>query len=735
MHLKRLINLSMALVILGMFFIVQPVNAEEEDIQNRVNAELNIELISATDLKISVTMDVSRAVAFGSVYDHSGIASLATSSNPDDIEARGVIKRDLHDALKSQIEASFENADVAPVYEKPVYENNVFVEEYMVNLTSSFFDMNETVNAHDFVNGVLDMDANVSYAFDLSAEGGWNNSYIFDLGDNFDFYTDGEYNEIDKTITWEVLNGNGNRPYKTAELILNAKNPTVKNLDSENIFLEFELDSTNVKETSLNANVVIETADISVYNVLPDFIDNLQFIPADGFRLFEENGFITWNNTYEKTVKPVKENITRVIEESSFNQTLDLTRTWDNISTIDCPVAYEVDNMNSEPSLKMILSDGDVDFKICSLSNRALFGLINSGANTNISQGDINFGDKLNEIGYDYNASLFLPDNMYLDGKNIYKWNESVSVKGKFESDVANSFTKEKKETIIEMEVQSTDLNLLSFFTGKTELTFGMYLQEKREYNVTSTSGVFSLPEKVVLPHLCSDAFRLCVEENVFSAKNIDDYLVDEKNLFESRLKNILSGLDVQNKGHVKREVFESSLNDWDQDISEMDADVAIKIDSYAHCSHPISFDLSFLPPGFDVNTQYFNFTGIENHNVTYRVVFPKGISLRASDPLNKVDIKRKSDGRQYIEVKFDESEHNLTTSVTCEIIPSGFFIIGILMPCIISLIITIVLIVTIFIIRKKRKTGRGMVTHGEDDSFTDYEDEDYYVPPPPGSK
>jgi len=537
-------------------------------------------------------------------------------------------------------------------------------------------------------------------------------------------------------ITWNVLNGNGDHPYKTAELILRENNPTVKKLDSENIFLEFELDSANVKETSLKTNVVIETADISVYNVLPDFIDNLQFIPADGFRLFEENGFITWNNTYEKTVKPVEENITSVIKESSFNQTLDLTRTWDNTSTTDCPAAYEIDNMNSEPNLKMILSDDDVDFKICGLSNRALFGLINSGADANISQGDINFGDKLNEIGYDYNASLFLPDNMYLDGKNVYQWNESVSVKGEFESDVASSFTKEKKETVIEIEVQSTDLNLLSFFTGKTELTFGMYLQEKRDYNVTNISEVFSLPEKVVLPYLCSDAFRLCVEENVFSAKNIDDYLVGEKNLFESRLKNILSGLDVQNKGHVKRDVFESSLNDWDHDISEMDANSTIKIDSYAHCSHPISFDLSFLPPGFEISKQYFNFTGIENHNVTYRVVFPKGISLKASDPLNKVEVKRKSDGRQYIEVKFDESEHNLTTSVTCELSASAFFIIGILMPCIISLIITIILIVTIIFVRKKRKMGRGTVSSSSDDeSFTSYEDEDYYVPPPPGSK
>ena len=388
--------------------------------------------------------------------------------------------------------------------------------------------------------------------------------------------------------------------------------PTTQNLESENISLEFKLDSRDVQATSFTSNVLIGSADIEVYNVLPSFIGNLKFIPADGFRLFENNGLITWDDTYDITVKPIEEKIKDEIEKSSFNQILDLIGIWDNATTEDCPVPYEIQNMDNKPLLKAVLTDDKIDLKICDISNRAMFGLINAGAEADISEEDINFGDTLSNIGYDYNVSLYLPENIYLDSFNVYKWNESISFSGEFESDTAVSYSSEKKNTVIEIEVESTDLNLLSFLTGKTELTFGFYLQEKRDYNVTNISEMFTLPDKISLSYLNSDAFRVCVEENVFSKEEIAAFLDSEKLLFEDRLGNILSGLSVRGKGHVEKDVFDESLKAWDKDISKMDADTAIKIDSYAHCSYPLSVDLSFLPPSFEIPEQHFNFNGIE---------------------------------------------------------------------------------------------------------------------------
>ncbi len=726
MHLNRLINITIVLLIISLFFIAIPINAEE-DIKNQVEADFDIELKSATDLKISVTVDVSKIYleALETSYTGEEISSIA-DTNPSRMP---IIKYALKGMLKNQIKQTFGNVTVTD--ELPTYVNGLFYDEFDVNLTSAFFGMNETVNAHDFINGVLDMGAILNYSFNLQADPGWNNTYVFNLGDSLSYKYVNTGTLYWNRVEWKVLNGIGDQPQKTAEIELYKTEPTTHDLESDNISLEFKLDSRDVDDTSLTTNVLIESADILVYDVLPSFIRNLQYMPADGFRLFVNNGLITWDDTYEKTVKPVEEKIKNIIENSSFNQTLDLTINWDN-KTTECDVPYETDNMNNEPLLKTVLTDDDVNLKICDISNRAMFGLINAGAETNISEEDINFGDNLNNIGYDYNVTLFLPEKMYLDGENVYKWNENVSVSGEFESDNAVSYTSEKKDTVIEIEVKSTDLNLLSFLTGKTELTFGMYLQENRNYNVTNITGVYSLPEKIVLSYLNSDAFRLCVEEDVFSEDDVADFLKDEKQLFEERLVNILSSLDVRGKGQLNRDVFDESLKAWDGDISKMDADNAVKINSYAHCSYPVSFDLAFLPPRFEIPRQRFNFTGIENHNVTYRIIFPEGMSLEVSDPLNKAKVKTRGDGRKYLEISFNESEFNLTDIVSCKITLSALFITGIFMPCIISIIITIILIIAIYIIRRKRRMEKSQVV--EEDS-TGYEDEEYYVPPPLGSK
>ncbi len=207
---------------------------------------------------------------------------------------------------------------------------------------------------------------------------------------------------------------------------------------------------------------------------------------------------------------------------------------------------------------------------------------------------------------------------------------------------------------------------------------------------------------------------------------------MNEMRLFENRLTNILPGLDVD--GRVNRDTFDESL-EWNSDIAKMDADTPVRIVSYAHSSYPISFDLSFLPPKFEISDQSFNFTGLQNQNVTYRMFFPKGTTVVVNDSLNRAVVKKNDDGREYIEITFTASESGLIDVVTCKIVPSALFVIGIFMPCIMSLIITIILVIVIYSIRKKRKKGKGKDMVVEEESFEGYRDQDYYVPPPPSSK
>ena len=204
-----------------------------------------------------------------------------------------------------------------------------------------------------------------------------------------------------------------------------------------------------------------------------------------------------------------------------------------------------------------------------------------------------------------------------MDGVNIYTWNGSSPISGKFESDVAVSYPSEEKDTTIEIEIKSTDLNLLSFFTGKTELTFGLNLKGDRNYNVTTLPNEFDLPGKISLNYLNADAFRICIEEKVFSEKSVNKFLSSESDDFEDIYKHFLPELEVSVSANKDR--FEESLQ-WDGNISNMDGKKPVNIVTFTHSLYSVACDFSFLPPKFEIPTRTFNFTGLKNQDVTYKI-------------------------------------------------------------------------------------------------------------------
>lgn len=721
MHLGRLITLFICTLILLSFFILNTATAEDT-IENLVEATFNIKFISATDLNIIITIDANILTT-----DKTFTADEIKSATSQQLGAFGYL---LYLMLENQLDVTFEKANIKD-FEIPIFNGNQFIEELNVSLTPSFLNLDDSVNVYDFINGVLDISALVNYSLNLQAEPGWNNTYKIDLGEDLEFKrTTGT--PSGKHIVWMVRNWDGNNQNKIADIQVKKKVPTTEKLESDDVFIVFELDSTNTKNPSLTANLILKHIDIRDYKILPSFISNIDYLPADGFRLFVYNGFISWDKSYEETVKPIRDKIITTIEQSPFNQTLNIEFNWDDETTIDCLNPYEISNMDYEPPIRAIFKDSNIELQICDISSRALFGLVNSGAKVSISKEDINFGEELNRIGHDYNITLFLPNNLYLEGENIYTWNGTSPISGEFESDYIVSYSSEEKDTIIEIDIKSTDLNLLSFFTGKAELTFGLDLKGNRNYNVTLVPDEFNLPEKISLTYLSADAFRLCIEENVFSETNKNKFLASESDEFENIFKHLLPGIDVSTNANKNR--FENSLQ-WDGNISDMDAENPVDISTSTHSLYSVPFDFSFLPPKFQISKRTFNFTGLPNQDVTYRMIFPKGILIEISDPLDKAVFGQMNDGRNFLEIMFSASESNLEVDVSCKLIPSALFIIGIFMPCIISLFITIVLIVVIYLISKKRKVKRGEVHRPEEEEITGYEDEDFYVPPSRGSK
>jgi hypothetical protein len=722
MRLSRITTILCLMTLSAVSFLPYSVISQTNEIENIVNAEFNIKILSATDLEIKISLDPQRLT-----LDKAYTSEQIKSANQSDLGAFGYL---LFLSLKTQLNTIFKDAEIKN-FSRPEYNKNTFTftEFLEVELTSQFFGLNEEVaSTHSFLNGILDMSGYIDYNINLAAESGWNNTFKISFDSSLDFQkTTGTVSG--SNIIWTLKNWQGESPSAKAYFQLKKKSPSFTS-NIQDIFLEFIIDSTDDKNPALITDIIITSVDISKYNILPTFISNLNFISSDGVRLFVENGFFTWDEIYITTLKPIENNIKTSIESSKFNQSLNFVFNWYSETASECTNPYDISNMDSEPTLKAYLKDEDINLKIFDISSRAIFGLINAGAQVNILKTDINFGENLNSIGNQYNVTLSLPNNIYLSGKNIYTWHENTTELGQFESGNSKTYDKQQKEIVIEIEVTSADLNLLSFFTANTELSFGLALKKTKNLNVISLPNEFNLPEKVQMDYLNSDAIRLCIQENVFKEQEVNEFLNNEKELFENILKYIIPDLEVL--ASINKNIFSKSLQ-WDEEISNMDESNPVVLSSSAHSLYPIKFDFSLVPPSVDIPAKTLNFIGIQDSDVTYKIIFPSGIKIEASDTLNKSIVGELKDGRYYLEVTFSSSEGNLNSVVSCKMIPSALFIIGVFLPCIISFFIIIILIILVIVIRRKRKGKKPSIPeYKEEDESAGFEDEDYYIPPPP---
>ena len=706
---------------------------------NIIQASFDFQMLSATELAVYVELDVSKITRTGreTSYTAEDISSLASSSSTSDLLILGAIENELSILTLETLQNIFQDSKITTLKELPDYENSIFYDEYNVNLTSPFFGLNATINSYEFINAILDMGANITYGFNLMAKHGWNNTFKFILSEKMSLYYANTANvgAENTEIIWSVNNYNGLSTGKTAVLSIKFANPTTTQPKKENLFLEFNLDAANADPTKLNIIANVMDVPIDNYDITPSFVDNLNYITSDGLRLFVKNGLITWEEFKQKTLDEIEEGVIDTVETTAFNQTIDLTFSWDKNTTDDCPDPYDINNMDNNPAVKAIFSDEDIDILINDLSTMAVFGLVKSGASVNVTSQSINFGQEIKNIGYNYNLTFSMPDKIVLQEQNQFTWNDTISFSGEIISEDPPEYNEEKIDTIIEIEIESTDLNLISFFTGNTELSFGLNIEQEKNYNVLSLPDEFSLPNKISIDFLNSDAFRICLNENVFSQESIDCFLLNDKIAFENILQNVIPGLEIT--GSINKNTFQDSLK-WETDISQISDLNPVKTLSYSHKSHPVKFSLGVVPPSFEIPRQKYNFTGLPGQTVTYKMIFPSGINI---DINNQAEIKETNDGRKYFEITFtpDESESNI--EISCKIQPSVLFLVGLFIPCILSIFITIILLVVIVIIRRKRRGGRGKkqepVYYEEptEEPSTGYEDEEYYIPPPPGSK
>jgi hypothetical protein len=734
MRRYRLPEIITIILLISSVLCICPAIAENTP-DSQVETTMTCTFDTGSHLTVHAQMIVNR---IDNIYDKSYNRQTIESISTSDLEVMGIIKQRLRDAAKHQIETAFSDAEISAV-NRPSYIKPYFIDDFQVNLTTAFFHYNGSLNLTNFINGVLDMGANVTYHFHLQAEQGWNTTYTYVLPSKMTlvYANTSETNLNSNTITWTIQNWIGGDTGKEATLSIRSKNPTSPASESEDISLEFTLDTRTVSSISFMNSIVMKRLNIRNYDALPGFVTGIGVIPADGVRLFIHSGLFSWADLFEKTIQPIERQITPIIENSSFAQPLSYSFTWDAESTTNCSTPFNITHMDDSPSLKVNYKDADVNLQICQLPARVFIGLMNAGAAATITADDVNFGSGLSSIPYSYTSILRLPTNITLDGESAYQWNKTTPINGSFHSDLQPTppYTQEHTETRIEIELSKMDLNIPSIFTGKTELTASTKLKEDDRLYVTRWPSDLSLPSKVHISFMNSDALRLCLEENVFSENETSLFLTEKTASFQQRLSAILHGLNV--KGTFDRKVFSNSLI-WDGDISAMDGVVPVVVSNTANEAYTVRFNVSLWPVDLKLTPQNFTLKGIENQTVTYRIIFPQGITINASDTLGKSIITGKTnDGRDYAELSFDPESASQSTVLTCVLNVSPVYVVWIFMPCILVFILLIVLIVIIILIRKKRgglRRGKRKLFEPEDNEPSEYGGEEYYVPPPPHS-
>lgn len=739
MKLKQSIELSMILLFICVSLFNPGALASSDEEQTKVAATFAITFDTATNLTISIEIDVEQ-ITTDKTYTKQDIIDLSKLRDDQSLQELGALRYAVYQILREELKKILPDATLLN-FAMPVYQNQRFTEVLNANLASEFFQLDPGLNAYEVINGALDMDAVVSYVFEFQATKGWNNTYTFILPDSLLFRnTTGTVD--DNRIQWTINNWNGLAPTTRGYLSLQATQPTTPKASNEDIRIKFNLDTTQVHTTHLQTTAEVHSIDISSYNILPSTITNLNVVPADGIRLFISNNFLSWDEIKEKTMQTIKQEILSTLQNTAFSQTPDLHFDWDPETTLNCTTPYTITAMDARPPITAIWTDANFELTFFDLPSRAAFGLISAGAQADVTAKDLNFGTTLDALKYSYTGVLTLPPHLYLNGKNTYQWNNSTPFSGTMTAESAPIYTEEKQHSMITIEFSKMDISIPSLLTGKTELTAPVSAKEDIELKVIRMPIEFSLPETMYLEFMNSDTLRLCIEEQVFTPQQISTFLTNKKQLFEATITSVLRKQNII--GYIDQMRFNSSLQ-WDRDIGKMDANAPVIVSLYTHSLFAVPFNISFLMPSFSIYNQQFILAGLEDREVTYRIIFPAGISITSYDMLEKTIVKSETEkGQPYLEVTFSPQEARGGLVLTCSLTASSMYVVSLFLPCILSIVLTVILLIVLILFKRKRRmrgAPRGRRRKPRRERIPEEEqipsempEQDYYVPPPPPS-
>ena len=715
---------SLILLFLGLIIIlIGSVNASSD---SAVDSDINIEVKQGASFSIEFLADVQYITLPANEIRYS--QKDIEQASP---EMLGAIKYALKSDIVSQIRSSFPNCIIASINELPKYNSGVFLDEYTVSLTADFFSINESFFSSDLINGLLDSGVFVNLSFSWTSLPGWNNTYSLILSNDLGFKrTDGTVKS--GKISWDIFNVGDEQEVEIGTITLKDNNPTTSANQNESLSFLFSLDCRQTHKVNMSLYLKAERLNMREYEFLASILTLPSSLPADGVRLCVERNLTTLEEIKKESFSKYIEELKDSLKTSTFNQSFDTKFLWDEKTTTNCSQPYLIDNMDEAPPITGTIIDPSVYLSFHNISGKAFFGLINAGGISEISHKDVNFADVFDNFQHPASSKLYLPSSVVLNESEIVEWIQSSEFKGVFSSQQPMTYDSQKITRLYDINVKSTDLNLLSFFTGKTEVNLGIGFEKTRNIFVMKRSSALSIPEDIQLSYVNADAFRVCTKEEVFTEEEINKYV----NLHEIELENFSRRLFPSIKGSAVNDetTLEDSL-EWDGNITNMNADQPVIFAQIMESTAPLSCQFSFFPPHFSFTNQNLTFVGIPEETVTYNMTFPKGISVNVLSSSQPVVEQRVNNGQSLLSITLNASKTGKVVYVVLSMEPTIVYIIGLFVPCIISVFITILLFFVVYIIRKKRnkyrQQGQRPPSSHQDEG---YENEEYYVPPKPPS-
>ena len=706
-----------------------------------VDCVFSISIINGTSLNVNVSMNLHKIeLAFGKnreIYSADYIRELKFESenSEDDYEGTiGVIQYILRNVLYGEnglIDFVFKEAEINSTMKRPIVKITdvpsdddpwnppiLFYDLYEVSLGNKFFNLSEEINSHDLVNGLLNSGAEISYELDLKAVPGWNVTYRIIPNQQIRI-TESNGSKIGDYVEWDLTNWNGTSDV-FSKAIFSIEEKNIKKPDKENVFVKLEIDTQNINSTSLKASVSLKSVDMRKYDNLPDFVKNVTFLNADGVRLLVENQLMSWDEIKNITLQPIEENISKRLS-SILNQSFDFETEIDDKTTTNCSQPYNLSNMNDYPPINFTMFDDNIEFYICNLRPKVLFGILNAGAVGTVPEKD--FGD----IGYPYEGFLYLPSNIVLDNQSIYKWDHTTSISGEIKSVNSKEYKKEKKDVEVLIDIKSADLKWDSIFGGKSSLNMISDVAYTFKLYVIKKPDALQL-ENIQLDYLCSDTLRLLIEEGIFSGELLNNFLNSMKAMCEENLSKLFNKTF---KTDVNSNILERSLK-WDEDINKMDSDLPINISFSGKYQKDLPINLSFVPPSVTLSDLSFNLSGLPNYNVSYKIVFPKGLSVKNKNGFSKGKTK---DDREFVALSFKKGENLSGYPIKFRLKASPMFLFFALQPCWIVFTIVFLIIIILILARKKRKGKEAYPIRPPrkiEKKVEEEEEEGFYTPPEP---